>query len=989
MSPQDQTIPGSIYGHKESQRNRPALDTLKAPIGARMMWSGGKNSFCDFSWPNRLGSARGTVILVALCFVAVMAIVLGSYIAVCSRAMQMSNRSFQAELSRQLAEAGIEEALRAFNKNDWTDWTSSGMTVDWDTTTYAADKRAVATITYPSGKFGQGATAEVKIRVDNYDAHVLGESWSSSKTYRINDLVGYNGIWYRSVRDNNTNQTPSTSDLTWWIQNPMPWKWRQSAPYSQYEVVNHEGIWYRCISAHTSDASAFTSDSSYWTAIPTMRTWSSGIDYEVHDVVAYTDSGTSGYTLYRCLTAHTSSSSFSSDASNWSSDVKTLSLPWSAGEVYTRGAIVSRSGTWYYCRQSGTSSLTPNLDTSMWARFWVDTSGASGTTNPPSDTVSGGTDYFTGDYIYYSGSWYRCTTSHRYNAWAAASGNWTSTNALPYLSLIYRGTPSNTSNNILFYAGSSWYRYMGGWSLALTGTMHTWSSGGIKYNRGDAVYYSSTARWYRCILAHTSSSSINPTNATYWATTPLLSSDWDSSKNYSQNDTARYKGVWYLSIQNLNLSQNPETSTSYWIGTDTTDVAYIWNATTANAAGVYRCYDGAWYKCLVTNTGESPNNTDYWTPTWEQSSDVFTGAPVVYAEATVTLDDKDTVTTEDDIFVRTQLRAPIAPAPLFPNAVAASGTISVTAGGTVDSYDSAAGTYASQIGTETNYSATLAAGTDSTTAITLSNTAVKGYLAAPSSSTTPFAPLFSSGGTLKGFTSSPSPNLDLSRVSRSPYIPKFDTLPSGGLSTNWSTTPKGTALSWSSGTTVNLGSPGDTTPSRYYYNGNLTVGTTSLNVLRINGPVILHINGNLLITASGSTGRIEVSSTGSAEIHVAGAFRATATGEGILSYNTNPRSLIIISDNTGANNHYYSEGVNPLYGVIYVPNSTSTTGFYNDNSSANIYGAVSANNVTYSGANMNLHYDTSLRYATFSGVDQPYTVTEWRELSTAEQATMP
>ena len=71
-------------------------------------------------------SIRGTVILVALCFVAVMAIVLGSYLAVTTRAMQLSNRGFQAELSKQLAEAGLEEALRAFNKNDWTDWTSSG-----------------------------------------------------------------------------------------------------------------------------------------------------------------------------------------------------------------------------------------------------------------------------------------------------------------------------------------------------------------------------------------------------------------------------------------------------------------------------------------------------------------------------------------------------------------------------------------------------------------------------------------------------------------------------------------------------------------------------------------------------------------------------------------------------------------------------------------------------------------------------------------------
>ena len=37
-----------------------------------------------------------------------------------------------------------------------------------------------------------------------------------------------------------------------------------------------------------------------------------------------------------------------------------------------------------------------------------------------------------------------------------------------------------------------------------------------------------------------------------------------------------------------------------------------------------------------------------------------------------------------------------------------------------------------------------------------------------------------------------------------------------------------------------------------------------------------------------------------------------------------------------------------------------------------------------------LHYDTSLRYATFGGVDQPSAITEWRELTDpAEKAVLP
>ena len=67
---------------------------------------------------------------------------------------------------------------------------------------------------------------------------------------------------------------------------------------------------------------------------------------------------------------------------------------------------------------------------------------------------------------------------------------------------------------------------------------------------------------------------------------------------------------------------------------------------------------------------------------------------------------------------------------------------------------------------------------------------VKGYLAAPSAASSPYGPLVSSGGSLKnpdGSDTSPASgnmNLDLTRISRSPSIPQFDTVFGGadGLS---------------------------------------------------------------------------------------------------------------------------------------------------------------------------------------------------------------
>ncbi len=816
---------------------------------------------------SRPGSNRGTVTLVALCFVAVLGISLASYIAICTRAMQLSNRSFQASVSKQLAEAGLEEALRAFHQNNWDDWTGGGISVDWSLDT--TNKRATATMTFPADKFGQGTTASVNLRVDNYDANVVGATWSSARNYAPDDLVERNGIWYRCLQTH-SNVSPIGNVSHYWVPEFVPSAWDSSISYTPQDMVFHGGYWYRCSSSNTN-------------AAPPNANW-----VRVNAVNKDSTSGISG----------------------------------------VQDAVVNWFGTWYRWNSGNWDASPPT----SWR--WQNT----------------GMTYSYNELVCYNNIWYRYIFSNPTNP--AAS---------------YSNPGSDTTR----------------WSPQHN--MWLWSSSSMNYSQRDVVYYSTTGQWYRCIRSHTSSTSILPTNTAYWSNTPLFTPEWSSTKRFSQYDTVRRNGVWYLSLQNNNTAQDPVTDTdnSHWIGANTTNASYTWNSTSNYSVGAYRCYGGVWYRCTSAHTNQSPNNTSYWTAAWSNSWGITTGAPVVYAEATIALSGSPVQ--------RTQLRAPIAPAPQFPNALAATGTISANSGGTVDSYDSTAGTYVSQLNTGTNFSAVVAAGNTSGTAITLSSPTIQGYIAAPAATSSPHAPLMALGTSVivKGSSSTPSPKVDSSRVSRSPYIPQFTTLPGGtnGLANNWSNTPKGTALALA--TTINLGSPGAITPARYFYNGDLTIGNSTVTNLRINGPVILYINGDLLLTQSGSTGRIDITSHGSAEIHVAGTFRADAGSEGILNATTDPKSLIVICDTDSTSMHYFSEGVNPLHGVIYIPYSKSNNGFFNDNNNTQIYGAVSANNITYSGANLNLHYDTSLRYATFGGVDQPWAVTESRELPATEQATMP
>jgi hypothetical protein len=805
--------------------------------------------------------SRGSVVLVALCLVTVIAIALASYIAVCSRAMSLSNRTFQNNLSKQLAEMGIEEALRAFNKNDWSDWSSGGVSVDWNTTTYASSKRAVATITFASvaSRFGQTVSnASVKIRVDNYDDAVLDSTWNYAANYRTSDLVGYNGTWYRCVAAH-SGQTPNgIANLAYWVPAPVPWQWRTNSSYAPGDVVNYSGTWYRCTQAHTSSSSIpsiLPTNVSYWTQVPHIySTYNSSWYYYLNDVVYY-----------------------------------------------------SPLKTWISCTSAGWGGNSWGYAPISWR--WD------------------GTNIYTyDDVVYYGGTWYRYI-----------NGTSTSGNAV-----------TNTTY----------------WENALSGSMHAWSPSGINYNRGDVVYYSATNRWYRCVQAHKSSSSLTPANTTYWSNAPLFSQAWDSNRQYSASDVVRYSGVWYLSLAGNNYGHPPPTtatSDSYWAST--ADTSRQWSSTTAYNAGTYRSYGGVWYKCLAANTGKSPNNTTYWTAAWANSFGVTTGAPVIYAEGTVTLGDNTTT--------KTQIRASISPGTPFPNAVAATSNLTINGGtGTVDSYDSNTGSYG---GSNITSSAVLAAG--STLAIN-ATTAVKGYLAWPS----PPAGI-SSGTTINGAYLGD----DKSHVSRSPYIPQPDYKSVAGSTV--------LPYSYPGGGSHRIGTPGATTPSVYTCSGDLYLQNSS-DVITINGPVIIKITGSLRTAA----GKIVISETGSAEIHFSDRLRIasdpstggidTSQTGGVDNQTSDPKKLLLIRSSTSAasGTHHLSMPSSALsfYGAIYMPDDSLTV-----SSGVVIYGAISAKNVSFS-SEATVHYDTSLRYATFRGVDQPYAVSEWRELTDAtELATMP
>lgn len=294
-------------------------------------------------------------------------------------------------------------------------------------------------------------------------------------------------------------------------------------------------------------------------------------------------------------------------------------------------------------------------------------------------------------------------------------------------------------------------------------------------------------------------------------------------------------------------------------------------------------------------------------------------------------------------------------APLFVNALAGTtSTVTFTSGGTVDSYDSTLGTYASQT---PGYAAVIASDAPAPTSATvgLVNARVKGYVASQFAN----GPTFSSGARLLGPSTPGTTKIDSSRISTSPYQPVFTIKTISGSGTTLGT-PSG-------GSTTTLGSASDTAPRIYYSSG---LNLTSTTRIIIDGPVRLVVSGSFYIGLNGGSPSIEVSATGTLEVFAAGDI--AIYGNGINNLTRDPSRAVIYGTNT-LTVPDMSTTV-PYYGVIYTPNGNFTVA-----GNSVIYGSIVARKISFTGSAPAVHFDVNLRNKAFTGVDTPYAISDWRE----------
>ncbi|MEI6862605.1 MAG: hypothetical protein WCL04_10190 [Verrucomicrobiota bacterium] len=296
-----------------------------------------------------------------------------------------------------------------------------------------------------------------------------------------------------------------------------------------------------------------------------------------------------------------------------------------------------------------------------------------------------------------------------------------------------------------------------------------------------------------------------------------------------------------------------------------------------------------------------------------------------------------------------------AQAPLFVNAVAATtSTVVFSSAGTLDSYDSSLGTYASQTPT---YSAIVSSSAPATTSatVTLVNAQVKGYVASLYSG----GPSVSTSARVYGPSTPGTTKIDTSRVSTSPYQPVFTIKTISGTGT--------TLVNPALDSTTTIGNSSDTTPAIYYCSGPDMRGTTKIVV---DGPVRLVVSGNFYVGLNGGSPKIEVTTNGTLEVFAGNDI--AIYGGGIDNKTKDPSRLAVYSNNTLTVPDMNT--ATAYYGVIYTP-----TGCFTVAGNSTIYGSVVAKKVSLTGSAPVIHYDLNLRTKVFGGIDTPFAVSDWRE----------
>lgn len=237
-----------------------------------------------------LNSQRGSVVLVGLILTIALGLVLSSYVAICSNALQLSQREYQSSRALQLAENAMDESLWALSRysqnsltgifnGTMTDVDGATITINWTRDPVTATAKATLTGFTAEGN----VTRKAGIRIINYAAPTgVISGWSATTNYNIGSYSSITtvslGAKTYCCATANIGHAPAPSTAT---------VWNNATSYAANDYVSYGGTLYRCKLAIVVTATApgkSPENSGYWTPF-----WTSGQIINTEGVITLVD----------------------------------------------------------------------------------------------------------------------------------------------------------------------------------------------------------------------------------------------------------------------------------------------------------------------------------------------------------------------------------------------------------------------------------------------------------------------------------------------------------------------------------------------------------------------------------------------------------------------------------------------------------------------------------------------------------------------------
>lgn len=374
--------------------------------------------------------------------------------------------------------------------------------------------------------------------------------WQDNKSYNEGQLVSYNNILYKANSKHTSTASFSADIANWDIVNAGLNSWATSVYYPAGMIVIANNKIYQCTKAHTS--TTFTADEANWQEISGYRIviddWKATTDYIVGDLCAHDKK------IYRCTVKHTSGAKFDSiEEANWEELSPTINeiTDWKASTSYNAKDIVINDNALYRCKTAHTSTSDFATDA---LTYWVKLSGANAVS-----VWASSKSYDEGQLVVYNNQLFRANVSHASSATFDLDGakwNLLELNIGEYKANVYY--PIGTAviyNTALFkckvahnststFNRDNWTRIDNNNPLVKDWTASTY------YYANDIVLYGN--QLYRCNANHTSSNfSADKAN---WSLIRNGEFTFKPNIYYHAGDIVEYNGDIYRAVRDNSSS---------------------------------------------------------------------------------------------------------------------------------------------------------------------------------------------------------------------------------------------------------------------------------------------------------------------------------------------------------------------------------------------------------------------------------------------------